>query len=142
VRCVAPLVLDFAMKSRDLFNLVTTTIRTALFGREFTLGSCEVLSSLGSELLALFAFAITRSNLVHDSEIDANFAAGSLQRHRGHVHAVHVQPPLGALTLHGNRLRITGERPVKVSLDLANPLQIKASVVSFQFPATTISPLE
>ena len=69
VSCVAPLILDFEMKSHDHFNLPSTTVRSALFGREFALGSSEVLLCLGAKVVAFLEFTVTRGNLVHDAEI-------------------------------------------------------------------------
>jgi len=44
---IAPLILDLAMKSHDLFNLTSSAIRSALFGCEVTLGLSEVLLRFG-----------------------------------------------------------------------------------------------
>lgn len=39
---IATLILDLEMQSYDLFDLTPTTIRSSLFGRQFTLGLSEV----------------------------------------------------------------------------------------------------
>jgi hypothetical protein len=96
----------------------------------------------GVEMLALFEFTITRGKLVHNSEINANFATGWLQRLSGHVDTANVQPPLGALALHGDRFWFAREWSVIIGLDLANSHEIEPSVLSFQFPSTTIFPLK
>src|ERR1039458_6692692 len=106
VRCIASLILDLVMESHDLINLASTTVRSALFGREMTLSSSEILLCICAEVLAFPHFTVTGGDLVHDAEIDANLAAGRFQRHRGHLQATHAEPPLGSFALHGDGLRI------------------------------------
>src|ERR1700692_3075080 len=43
LRRIASLILDLEMESHDLFHLTSPTVRSALFGRELTLGLSEVL---------------------------------------------------------------------------------------------------
>jgi hypothetical protein len=75
---ISPLILDLVMESHDLVNLTSTTIRSALFGRERSLGLSELILHLGAKVLALFEFTIARRNLIHDAEINANFRTSSV----------------------------------------------------------------
>ena len=87
---VPPLILDLEMKTRDLFDLTSPTVRSALLGRELTLGSSEVTLRFGAEMITFLEFTVTCGNLIHDPEIDANLTTCSLQRHRGHVHIARI----------------------------------------------------
>jgi len=60
------------MKTRDLFDLTSPTVRSALLGRELTLGSSEVTLRFGAEMITFLEFTVTCGNLIHDPEIDAN----------------------------------------------------------------------
>jgi hypothetical protein len=130
------------MKSRDHFNLTSATIRSTLFSRGFTLSLSKVLLCLRAEVLTSLQFTIAGGDLVHDAEINAYLRARSIQRHREYVHAAHAEPPFGSLSLHRDRFRFASERAVKVGLDLANTLQVEATMLSFQFPAAPIFPLK
>jgi len=81
-------ILDLEMKTRDLFDLTSPTVRSALLGRELTLGSSEVTLRFGAEMITFLEFTVTCGNLIHDprsmpisQHVRSNGIAGTFTLH-------------------------------------------------------------
>src|ERR1039458_8875939 len=104
---IAPLTLDLAMQPRDFVDLVPPSFRSPLLVFETPLNSNEIVPCLGAEVFTQHSCTLTRRDHIRDAEINAHVSARGCQRRCGHVDALHVQPPLRAFSLDGDRLRFT-----------------------------------